>query len=286
MDIKETTDPHEFLDRTYSFFLKDEDKYNLMFGTSQEMANSSHIGHSTTFWTLYSGQSIIGCAIKADQLPILISDLNGAEIQFLCRYLYEKKYTITGTVASNIVAQNFSQEWCRLHFFESFVKMKHRIYKLQQIRYPQVKEGYLKLCTEKDLELLGQWGQQFYIESKLIKYEQYGPDVLNSRNLLRIQNKELYFWIHNNRPVSLAGFAGPTPQGIRINFIFTPPTERNKGHATMLLTKISELAIKTMKKRFCISYSNQDNSISNHLYLKVGYTPINNGLHIGFQSST
>ena len=46
-------------------------------------------------------------------------------------------------------------------------------------------------------------------------------------------------WEADGRPVSLVGFGGPTPNGIRIGPVYTPPEHRGHGYASALTAGVS-----------------------------------------------
>jgi hypothetical protein len=48
-----------------------------------------------------------------------------------------------------------------------------------------------------------------------------------------------FLW-EQNGPVSLAGFTGPTPNGIRIGPVYTPPAHRRRGYASALVAALSQ----------------------------------------------
>jgi hypothetical protein len=46
-------------------------------------------------------------------------------------------------------------------------------------------------------------------------------------------------WEHGGEPVSLCGFSGRTPHGIRIGPVYTPPEHRGRGYGTSLVADVS-----------------------------------------------
>ena len=73
--------------------------------------------------------------------------------------------------------------------------------------------------------------------------------------------------------VSMAGFAGPTPNGIRVAWVYTPPENRGKGFAGACVAALSQKLLDDGRK-FCFLYTDLANPISNHVYLKIGYEPV------------
>ena len=46
-----------------------------------------------------------------------------------------------------------------------------------------------------------------------------------------IEDERLAIWEVDGQPVSIAAYAGPTPHGIRVNYVYTPPAQRKHGYA-------------------------------------------------------
>jgi predicted GNAT family acetyltransferase len=82
----------------------------------------------------------------------------------------------------------------------------------------------------------------------------------------------LYVW-DDNRIVSYAGFGGPTPHGIRIGPVYTPPEYRQHGYASACVAGMSQLILKA-GRQFCFLFTDLRNPTSNHIYQVIGYQPV------------
>ena len=81
--------------------------------------------------------------------------------------------------------------------------------------------------------------------------------------------------------MSLAGFAGPTPNGIRIGPVYTPPELRGHGHGTAVTAGVSQLLLDRGHK-FCFLYTDLANSTSNAIYMRIGYEPVCDSRELAF----
>ena len=73
--------------------------------------------------------------------------------------------------------------------------------------------------------------------------------------------------------VSMAGASGPTPNGIRVGAVYTPPDKRRRGYASALVAALSQEQLDTGKK-FCFLYTDLANPTSNKIYQDIGYEPV------------
>ncbi|MEP7356747.1 MAG: hypothetical protein ABI847_05870, partial [Anaerolineales bacterium] len=98
-----------------------------------------------------------------------------------------------------------------------------RIYLLSRVRPQRPVAGGARRAHEGDRDLLRVWVTEFDIEA-------FGhpPDNLDWRidTMLRAVGRGVYLWDVDGQPVSVAGYAGPTPHGIRIGPVYTPPDLR------------------------------------------------------------
>lgn len=73
--------------------------------------------------------------------------------------------------------------------------------------------------------------------------------------------------------MSLAGFGNPTPNGIRVGPVFTPPALRGRGYASALVGQMTAMLL-NRGLRFCFLFTDLANPTSNNIYQRVGYEPV------------
>ena len=78
------------------------------------------------------------------------------------------------------------------------------------------------------------------------------------------RERTLYLW-EDGEVVSLAGVGGPTPNGIRIGPVYTPPESRRRGYASALVADVSQAELDA-GRRFCFLFTDLANKTSNHIY--------------------
>ena len=87
------------------------------------------------------------------------------------------------------------------------------------------------------------------------------------------KSRRLLLWEVEGTAVSMAGYSGPTPNGIRVAWVYTPPENRGKGFAGACVAALSQKLLDDGRK-FCFLYTDLANPISNHVYQKIGYEPV------------
>jgi predicted GNAT family acetyltransferase len=71
----------------------------------------------------------------------------------------------------------------------------------------------------------------------------------------------------------MVGYSGPTPNGIRIAPVYTPPELRGGGYASACTAETTRRLLKD-GRRFCFLYTDLANPTSNSIYQRIGYRPV------------
>ena len=117
-----------------------------------------------------------------------------------------------------------------------------------------------------DCDLVVRWTTEFWKE--IDEHAAGLPQTMRRR----IMQRQVFLWLDPG-PVCMAGFTGPTPNGIRIGVVYTPPERRRHGYATALTAALSQHLLDT-GRRYCYLFTDVANTTSNGIYQKIGYKPV------------
>ncbi len=151
--------------------------------------------------------------------------------------------------------------------------MQECLYRLDQVRPVKGVGGEYRFPSQADSELLIDWFMAFSAEAlEKMSYEDAQRQV-NIRLTSDPSLRGLRLWIDNGKPVSFAGYGGPTPNGIRIGPVYTPPEFRGRGYASACVAALSQEMLDAGRK-FCTLHTDLSNPTSNHIYQNIGYKPL------------
>ena len=149
-----------------------------------------------------------------------------------------------------------------------------QIYKLEQVQPVIGVAGRMRSVEERDRSLLENWYTSFHRDIQATEPE---PNYVQNQiaAYLRADShlRGLKVWDVEGQPVSMAGYTGPTPNGIRIGAVYTPPDQRRKGYASALTAGVCQLLL-DMGYEFCFLYADLLNPTSNHIYQEVGFQAV------------
>ncbi len=89
----------------------------------------------------------------------------------------------------------------------------------------------------------------------------------------KITGGQIYLWFDEGEARSMAAWDGPTPNGVRINYVYTPEEHRGRGYATACVAGLTRTMLREGKDH-CVLYTDLANPTSNSIYRKIGYRGI------------
>ena len=145
---------------------------------------------------------------------------------------------------------------------------QERIYKLTDSKVTPFTAGYLRMASPSDADQLVEWASAF--DQEVLG----GRDAkfVESRTLKNIQQGNLFVW-EDNLVTTMAAKTHPTRHGIGVSQLYTPPTLRGRGYASALVSTLSQQLLRD-GYQFCVTSSDLSNPIPNHIFQKIGYSPV------------
>ncbi|HUY75444.1 MAG TPA: GNAT family N-acetyltransferase, partial [Ktedonobacterales bacterium] len=188
----------------------------------------------------------------------------------LARDLRTDYAALPGVTASKALAPIFAWHWQAVSGQTYQVSVEERIYKLTAVLPVTGVAGVFRRATQDDRTLLIDWMQAF-ADEELLGEPHDAERVVD--NILASPDRAIYLWEDAGRPVSLAAYGSPTPNGIRVGPVYTPPEARGHGYASACVAALSQLLLDS-GRRFCFLFTDLANPTSNHIYQAIGYEPV------------
>jgi predicted GNAT family acetyltransferase len=202
---------------------------------------------------------VLSCTNDPDAIVALAADLDAAGV------------SVPGVTGAVEEAGAFAAAWCGAHDQVSRVAVAERIYRLERVVPPTGVTGHVRLATIDDRDLLVEWVNAFLIEA-LERRSLEEAAILVDRSF-RAGTRTWYLWEDSDRPVSVAASGGPTPHGIRIGPVYTPPSLRRHGYASAVTAAASQSEL-DHGRRFVFLFTDLSNPTSNKIYQQIGYQPV------------
>lgn len=194
----------------------------------------------------------------------------------LARALVERRLGLDAPtlVATPAVAAEFAAVWSGATHQRTELAVAQRIYQTSEVCAPPPAAGSFRPANPGELSTLGAWIHAFMHEAGLP--EAGTPDAGLEMARVRIERGRLYVWeipASSGEPggvVSMAALARPTPSGITVNSVYTPPALRGRGYASQCVAALTRHALDGGKGFVCL-YTDAANPTANALYERIGY---------------
>jgi predicted GNAT family acetyltransferase len=277
-------DAAAFLAEARGLLLADEARHNLMLGIAGTVRDAPDLYPVRSFWLVRDGGEVVGAALRTAPYNLALARPESNEaLAALAEAVTEDLPGVVGAVPE---VDAFAELWAERNGVSARKNMRQGVFSLERVeRLPPV-PGSARVATIADRELALRWWVAFGEEV----LHAGGPGRERAEATLdhRLSSPTggVLLWEDNGEPVSLAGWGGPTPNGIRVGPVYTPPELRGRGYATALTADLSQSLLDGSRfdggRRFCFLYTDLANPTSNAIYERIGYRRVAESAEIVF----
>jgi hypothetical protein len=285
MDVSRLTEPREYLERAGPLLLADEPRHNLLFGIVDTLIHHPALYPASDLWLVTEGDEVLAAALQTPPFNLVLArPAVDAALDALVEAIAAAGVRLPGVTAVRPEAEAFAERWTDRAGATRKVRMAQGVYALHAVRAVPTVAGASRPATTSDRPLLERSVVAF-IEEAVV-----GPtrDPGNARRMIAARLEEpperggVWLWEVGGEVVSLSGHGGPTPNGMRIGPVYTPPEHRRRGYATALVAEQSAWLLST-GRRFCFLFTDLANPTSNGVYRRIGYEQVGEALDIAFE---
>ncbi|MCK5793384.1 MAG: GNAT family N-acetyltransferase [Anaerolineales bacterium] len=288
MKIRRFDDPVLFQERTQDFLLVNEAENNLPLGILNNIISGDYRERDPYLGFVEDKKEPALVALCTPPHPALFSyqkpsppdEILELVLRDLMDFLGDDFVGISGPKK---LAARLKDIWEEMTGRKAEKHMAMRIYKLDVVFPPPISAGSIRSAEKKDRRLLTDWLNGFYREAV-----QESPDPARARKQVELYLKAdpklrgLMIWEKSGIPVSMAGYTGPTLNGIRVGAVYTPPEHRKRGFASAVTAGLSQHLL-DMGFKFCFLFTDLLNPTSNYIYQQIGYNPVCDGDRYDFK---
>jgi predicted GNAT family acetyltransferase len=283
MEAERLDDPAQFLAETEPFLLADEARHNLMLGIAGNVRDGS-VYDDFRLWVVRDGGEVVAAAVRTPPYNLILAQPGSP--QALAALAEAVTDDLPGVVGAVPEAVEFAELWSRQTGRPHHTNMRQGVYALGRVEPPPAVSGSARVATLDDREIAVRWFIAFSEEA--LHEGSPGADQAEEIFDHRVSSSSsgLLFWEVGGEPVSLAGWGGRTPNGIRVGPVYTPPELRGCGYATALTAELSQRLLDGRLfdggRRFCFLYTDLANPTSNAIYERIGYRQVAESAEIVF----
>lgn len=260
---------------------EEEAANSLMLGICTSLQGSPSNHHPAGLYRVDVNGLTLMAAIQTPPFNLIVSFGTKDHITALAQFLFDAGVELPGVVGPEEESAYFADVWTAYTGLKSKIGMNQKIYVLEKVILPQT-EGEFVQATIDHKEIVGAWYFEFGLES-LPEKEKPSREASIQASLNSIKEGNAFLWMVDGIPVSVAHLGRPTRNGISVRAVYTPMNFRKRGFASAIVAHVSKLALERGKK-FCVLYTDSDNSTSNKIYQNVGYKEVVTSKHFMFET--
>ncbi|MGZ5328809.1 MAG: GNAT family N-acetyltransferase [Actinomycetota bacterium] len=284
IQVRTLDDPAAFLADARPLLMLDEARHNLMLGVVGRIATEPHSYPVFRLWLAQDPTGdVVGAASMTAPWPIALArPTHERAIEALVAAASAGDLPVPGVVGAVPEVHEFASRWTAVTGMNATTRRAEGAFALEEVAPVPIAAGAARPATEADRELIAPWMVAFVAEALPDDpaADDDGREIVDSR--LRSDSAGLWLWEVDGRAVSVAGYGGPTPNGIRIGPVYTPPEHRGHGYATSLVAELSAWLIAN-GRRFCFLYTDLANPTSNAIYRRIGYRQVCESANVVFE---
>jgi predicted GNAT family acetyltransferase len=283
VEVVRLEDASDFLAEAEPLLLADEARHNLILGIAGNIGDGFY--ENFRLWLVRDGGEVVGTALRTLPYNLILARPRSPEaLAALAGALADE--ALPGVVGAEPEAVEFAELWTTTTGVHARTNMRQGIYALDRVEPLPPAPGSARPVTAADRELVVRWTVAFADEA----LHEGGPGRDRAEVMfdfrLSSPTSGILLWEDGGEPVSLAGWGGPTPKGIRVGPVYTPPELRGRGYATTLTAELSQHLLDGRLfeggRRFCFLYTDLANPTSNAIYERIGYRRVAESAEIVF----
>ena len=282
MHVKTYPDSGALLADAQDFLEREEVKNAIMLSALLRLASGSGYGKEPPFLaTVWDGLRLGLVAFMTPPGPLLLSsgeECPGAAVETLAENLLASGVHVSGVRAPCALASEFASAWTRIAGVVQRLDMHEREFVLREVIFRGAASGCLRPGTAEDLDRVIQWSLAFHSDIRM----PLQASEIEARLRSKLDSGDLHLWEGGGTPVSMAAKVGSTSRSARIGLVYTPPELRGRGYATSCVAHLSQRILDSGKD-VCTLSTNLANPISNRIYERIGYRPVQDVDHYKFE---
>ncbi|WP_199616322.1 GNAT family N-acetyltransferase [Paenibacillus alkalitolerans] len=241
-------------------FMSDEVQYNLVHRITES--------ESSTCLKTPDGRMIFAQSQGHNGWLWISRDVTSDQKKFMILQLVEhlKDHTLPGVSGEPHTVENFAEEYSKVKHLKYQTYMTMESYFCPKVNKPLNVRGEVHQAMKQDVETVAQFMAGFSEGA-------YGVSVDRTSKRSAAENAvetgNLYLWLVDGVPVSMANIAHRSPRHGRINAVFTPLFLRKKGYASALVVELC--LILGQNGLVPMLYADLKNPNSNKIYKNIGF---------------
>ena len=283
MEVLRPEDAVAFLRLAGPLLERDEARNQLPLGIAGTILARPDAYDVVHFWVVRDGGEPVAAAVRTEPFNLVLGDPSSdPALPPLLDAVLADDPGVPGIVGNVPFVEPAAEQLAGASGRTAERILSQGVYGLTAVRDVARSPGEPRPAEQKDRGFLLDWLRAFVTESVPDPDDAFRRLERTLESRFGIESAGFWLWEDRGRPVSLAGFSGPTSTGIRIGPVYTPPEHRRRGYATTLVADLSVWLL-DQGHRACFLYTDLTNPPSNRIYVEIGYERVCDAMEFVFR---
>jgi uncharacterized protein len=283
MEVLRPDDAVAFLRLAGPMLEREEARNQLPLGIAGTLTLRPEAYEVVHYWVVRDGEEPVAAAVRTEPFNLVLGDPSSeAALGPLLDAVVTDDPEVPGIVGNMPFVEPAAERLAAASGRTAERILSQGVYGLSAVRDVARAPGGARAATTEDRQQILAWVRAFAAEALPDPDEAFEPVERNLESRFGGEGGGFWLWEDHGEPVSLAGFSGPTPTGIRIGPVYTPPEHRRRGYATTLVADLSSWLL-GHGHRACFLYTDLANPTSNRIYVEIGYERVCDAMEFSFR---
>ena len=270
MQVEAPGDAATFLAAAEPVLGADEARHNLIYGICSSASEAPHVFPDARYWIVRADYGVVAAAIRTPPFNVVVAQpLRSDALAFLATALYDAGVSLPGVTGALPESEAFADAWTAVAGGVHRVRMQQGIYRARSVALPKGIRGQARPIAADDRDIVVEWLQAFEREALHGHTPQSDHEQWFERRLAS-ETAGVALWEDESAVVSMCGYGGATPHGIRVGPVYTPPDRRSRGYGSAVTAHVTKAQLDGGRD-YCFLYTDLTNPTSNKIYMQIGY---------------
>ena len=285
MEVLRPDDAEAFLRLAGPLLERDEARNQLPLGIAGTLTTHPDAYDVVHFWVVRDAEEPVAAAVRTEPFNLVLGDpWSEAALDRLLEAVLADDPGVPGIVGNVPFVEPAAERLAGASGRTAERILSEGVYGLTAVRDVARAPGGARAATGEDRPLILGWVRAFATEALPDPDDAFERMERNLESRYGGEGGGFWLWEDHGEPVSLSGFSGPTPTGIRIGPVYTPPEHRKHGYATTLVADLSAWLLE-QGHRGCFLYTDLANPTSNRIYVEIGYERVCDAMEFVFRTA-
>jgi uncharacterized protein len=284
MEVLRPDDAQAFLRLAGPLLERDEARNQLPLGIAGTLTAHPDAYEVVHYWVVHDGGEPVAAAVRTEPFNLVLGDPSSeAALGPLLEAVLTDDPEVPGIVGNVPFVEPAAERLAGASGRSAERILSQGVYGLTTVRDVARAPGGARAAATEDRAQILDWVRAFAAEALPDPDEAIERMERNLESRYGGEGGGFWLWEDRGEPVSLSGFSGPTPTGIRIGPVYTPPEHRKHGYATTLVADLSAWLLQ-QGHRGCFLFTDLANPTSNRIYVEIGYERVCDAMEFTFRA--